>query len=268
MSLNQNTIQELNQSTYQKALQNSYPNALPNGYQNEYQNSFQNSNQNTTDNPNQIYIYRNGTYCPYPRKKPTYTLEQKIEVINKVLDGEKVTALARNYGCDRSTIRSWMLNAEDILQYKDDKTRKNLHKRVVRSKIWAEEETLLAYINQMKNMNAPCTVTDIIDKLIELNPMKYGFEDRRALKGVILRFAKRRGVTLNEEDERYFRFREGKFKEISSDSSFENEKQYDDRYIYKENEENLDINSVLNTYNEFGIDENKIIEEVERKMKN
>lgn len=130
------------------------------------------------------------------RKHTTCTLQEKIEVLNRLDKGESATKLAVEFGVGKATIADWKKNRTKIEQFCTSSSKKTLENRQTSktSKFDKVDEALFLWFVQEREKETPLSGPIVQEKALQLNNLMKGDEEFVASTGWLDRWKKRHGI--------------------------------------------------------------------------
>ncbi|XP_055931423.1 2-(3-amino-3-carboxypropyl)histidine synthase subunit 2-like [Argiope bruennichi] len=131
------------------------------------------------------------------RKRVVLSLKQKLEIVNRLDKGEKLTALAKEYNVGKSSVLDIKMRKDSLLKYVSSfANAENMNMRKTMKTSYNKEldqavfEWYLTHTKKGKILSGP----DICNKALEINKMLGGSSDFKASYGWLKNFKYRHGI--------------------------------------------------------------------------
>lgn len=130
------------------------------------------------------------------RKHTSVTLQDKLEVLNRLDNGESASKLAVEFGVGNSTITDWKKNRAKIEQFCISTTSKCTESRQTAKTTPLEklDNALFVWFSQEREKGVPISGPLIKEKALQLNELMNGDKSFSASTGWLDRFKKRHGI--------------------------------------------------------------------------
>lgn len=128
------------------------------------------------------------------RKHVVLDLSQKLEVINRLKNGEKVTSVASYYGIGRSTVKDIQKQADKIQNHVAKMDKIVERKTMKRARNERLDNAMFEWYIKKRNEGFPLTRSVMIEKAMELNRMLGGDVSFKGSFGWLDRFKYRHGI--------------------------------------------------------------------------
>ena len=129
------------------------------------------------------------------KTKNSYTIEQKIFILNLLNQGKSKHEIEKEFGITRKTLRDWQEIEEDLRKMINKKDRNNLPGAGRPSQTKDIENNILEWIYQLRDQGVALTTHEIINYTLTLNPEMKN-KSYHALVLWCFRFMKRNSLTI------------------------------------------------------------------------
>ncbi|XP_015926252.1 2-(3-amino-3-carboxypropyl)histidine synthase subunit 2 [Parasteatoda tepidariorum] len=140
------------------------------------------------------------------RKRVVLSLQQKIEILNKLDNGGKAKAIAQEYNIGISSLKDIQSKKDSILKYVSSFESEDAMKRrkTMRNSINKElDDKVYEWYIEMQKKGEFVSGRDICQKAFELNSTIYGSPDFKASEGWLKNFRSRHGLDVNATNQNF-----------------------------------------------------------------
>ncbi|XP_075226823.1 uncharacterized protein LOC142327552 [Lycorma delicatula] len=137
---------------------------------------------------------------PFKRKRVSLPIEKKLEIINRIENGESRTVLSRVYNIGKATIYDIMNKKDTLLKFVSELDECDIKKRktMKNPNDTKLENAVYLWYMQKKSVGEPVTGPLLCEKALEINEKLGGSPDFKASSGWLHNFKLRHGIKGHE----------------------------------------------------------------------